>query len=218
MPHYTRPIGGASTSDAKPDWWCYLRRKCRGEVVGNLHTLAHAQFGRWTCTNQNVYTYSCPYVSADAIGSCCGYKLGGYVHASAPAPIGSRRDVHKSTHAKYRSCSNIGVLRNDQTERWGQCNLRYPLTAEWRLKPWHHVQGGVVESKQRFGEHGPWHSSSDRDPLRCISVVSVKSLFMHVECVSELSVIVLLLHGGGASIVPRRVVGLNSSNEEDLCQ
>ena len=102
-------------------------------------------------------------------------------------------------------------VQYDQQERWGQCSLRYPPTAKLRLNPWYHVQGGVVESKQRFGEHGPWHSSSDRDPLRCISVDSVKSLFMHVECVSELSVIVLLsLHGSGAGIVPRRVVGFNS--------
>ena len=47
IPHYTRPIGGASTSDAKPDWWCYPRRKRRGEVSGNMHTLARAQLGSW---------------------------------------------------------------------------------------------------------------------------------------------------------------------------
>ena len=50
IPHYTIPIGGASTSDAKPDWWCHPRRKCRGGVGDNLHTLAHAQFwqmGMW---------------------------------------------------------------------------------------------------------------------------------------------------------------------------
>ena len=82
--------------------------------------------------------------------------------------------MHTSVPAQYEKCRNIGVWRCDgdahllvhaqseklectnQLERWGQCSLRYPPTAKLKLKPWHHVQGGVVESKQRFGEHGPW--------------------------------------------------------------
>jgi len=143
IPHYTRPIGGASTSDAKPDWWCYPRRKCRGEVSGNLHTLAHAQFGSWA----NHYFRRCLTNQNEATGD---------VPRSVPAPIGSRRDAHLSAHAKYRSWSNIGVRRNDQLERWGQCNLRYPPTAKLKLKPWHHIQEGVVESRRRCGECGPW--------------------------------------------------------------
>jgi len=53
IPHYTRPIGSAPTSGARPNWWCYPRRKCRGEVSGDVHTSAHAQFGSWACTSQN---------------------------------------------------------------------------------------------------------------------------------------------------------------------
>ena len=122
----------------------------------NLHTLAHAQLGRWACENHNVYTYNYPYVSADAIGSSCWDKLKGYVHTSAPAPIGKWGDAHLSAHAKYRSCRNIGVRRCNQLERWGQWSLRYPPTAKLKLKPWHHIQGGVIESRRRCGECGPW--------------------------------------------------------------
>ena len=109
IPHYTRPIGGASTSDAKPDWWCYPRRKRRGEVGDNLHISAHAQFGRWACENHNVCTYNYPYVSADAIGFSYWNKLKGYMHTSAHAPIGRRRAAHLSAHAKHKSWGNVGV-------------------------------------------------------------------------------------------------------------
>ena len=53
IPHYTRPIGSAPTSGARPNWWCYPRRKRRGEVSGDVHTSAHAQFGSWACMSQN---------------------------------------------------------------------------------------------------------------------------------------------------------------------
>jgi len=152
IPHYTRPIGSASTSDARPDWWCYPRRKCRGEVSGNMHTLAHAQFGSWAChyfrrclTSQN--------------------EVRGDVPISVPAPSGSWRDAHLSAHAKYWSWSNIGVRRNDQLERWGQCNLRYPPTAE--LKSGRHNQGGVVDRQGLFGGWSPdWPMGSSWTCLR----------------------------------------------------
>jgi len=176
IPHYTRPIGGASTSDAKPDWWCYPRRKCRGEVGGNLHTLAHAQFGRWACTNQNVYTYNCPYVSADAIWLRCWYQLRGDVHTSAPAPIGSRRDAHLSAHAKYRSCRNIGVRRYDKNQMneransvqrtigWAQTSCATPDRLQ---NPWQQVQGGVVGHSSELGQ---WEDDRTCTRLCCDSV------------------------------------------------
>jgi len=104
------------------------------------------------------------------------------VHTSAPAPIGSRRDVHKSTHAKYRSGSNIGVLQNDQQERWGQCSLRYPPTAE--LKPWHQVQGGVVDRETRLGGLGRWPDRSCGESARwrkCHVIKTSDLLLVHVS-------------------------------------
>jgi len=195
IPHYTRPIGGASTSDAKPDWWCHPRRKCRGGVGDNLHTLAHAQFGRWACENHNVYTYNRPYVSADAIGFSYWNKLKGYMHTSAHAPIGSWGAAHLSVHAQSESCRNIGVRRmytdtdagvqHDQQERWGQCSLRYPPTAERPLKPWRQIQGGVVEPEALFGGHGPWRSGI-ADVTGCVSCdsysVSYQKVFICMYC------------------------------------
>jgi len=64
-------------------------------------------------------------LAADS-GPCCGYKLGGYVHTSAPAPIGSGRVAHSSVHAQYESCRNIGVRRCDKY----QTNEAVDTTAE----------------------------------------------------------------------------------------
>ena len=109
IPHYTRPIDMHYRGT-------YPRRKRRGGVGDNLHTLAHAQVDRWACENPNVYTYNYPYVSADVTWSSCWDELKGYVHTSVPAPIGKWGDVHLSAHAKYRKSSNIGVLQTDQIE------------------------------------------------------------------------------------------------------
>ena len=136
IPHYTRPIGGASTSGAKSYWWCYPRRKCRGEVGDNLHISAHAQFGRWACENHNAWTYNYPYVSADAIGSNYWDKLKGYVHTSAHAAIGSWRAAHLSAHATFVNCDHGSQMKEQSTrERLGQCNFGIPRTLKnhWRL-------------------------------------------------------------------------------------
>jgi len=45
--HYTRPIGSTPTSGVRPNWWCYPRRKCRGEAIGDVHKSVHAQFVSW---------------------------------------------------------------------------------------------------------------------------------------------------------------------------
>jgi len=165
IPHYTRPIGSASTSDARPDWWCYPRRKCRGEVSGNMHTLAHAQFGSWAChyfrrclTSQN--------------------EVRGDVPISVPAPCGSWRDAHLSAHAKYWSWSNIGVRQSDQLERWGQCNLRYPSNAKLnRERP---SQGGVVEPNgQVWLGRGRWASQ----PAPCVRECCSTSVVCKIESV-----------------------------------
>ena len=99
---------------------------------------AHAQFGRWAGENPNVYTYNCPYASADVTWSSCWDKLKGYVHTSVPAPIGKWGDVHLSAHAKFWSWRRDDVESSDQLERWGQCNFRYSPTAE--LNPGRHSQ------------------------------------------------------------------------------
>ena len=142
IPHYTRHIGSASTSDARPDWWCYPRRKRRGEVSGNMHTLAHAQFGSWACHYSRRFLTSQNEVKGD-------------VPISVPAPCGSWRDAHLSAHAKYWSWSWRDVGQHEQLERWGQCKLRYPPTAKLKLKPGHRIQGGVVDWRPRFGECDP---------------------------------------------------------------
>ena len=50
--HSTRPIGRAQPSCVKPDWRWYLRRNGRGEVVGDVPRLAHAQFVGNNQTNE----------------------------------------------------------------------------------------------------------------------------------------------------------------------
>jgi len=92
--HYTRPIGSTPTSGVRPNWWYYPRRKCRGEVSGDVHTSVHAQCWNWN-----------------------------------------------------------EVEQSEQLERWGQCNLRYPPTANAKLGP--DVQGGVVDSRWRISGLGP---------------------------------------------------------------
>ena len=126
---------GASTSDAKPDWWCYPRRKCRGEVSGNMHTLAHAQLGSWA------YHYFRRCLTSQN-------EVKGDVHISVPAPIGSRRDAHLSAHAKYWSWRDADEWRCEQLERWGQCKLRYPPNA--KLNHERPSQGGVVEPNEQM--------------------------------------------------------------------
>jgi len=78
-----------------------------------------------------------------------------------------QRDVRLLVHAQSDMNRNIGVRRmytytdaevqNDQHERWGQCNLRYPLNATQirELKPWRQAQGGVVEPMTLMGCDGP---------------------------------------------------------------
>ena len=44
-PRATRPIGRTQSSCVRPDWWWYLRRKCRSEVSGDVLRSVHAQFG-----------------------------------------------------------------------------------------------------------------------------------------------------------------------------
>ena len=107
-------------------------------MSGDMHTLAHAQFGSWACTSQN--------------------EVRGDVHTSVHAQCGSWRDVYSSAHAQYWSWNVVEL--SDQPERWGQCNLRYPPTASAKLGP--DVQGGVVDSRGRFGGLGP------RDLIRAV--------------------------------------------------
>ena len=195
IPHYTRPIGGASTSDAKPDWWCYPRQKRRGEVGDNLHISANAQFGRWACENHNVWTDNYPYVSTDAIGYSYWNKLKGYMHTPAHAPIGSWGAAHLSVHAQYESCRNIGVRRmwHQMNERansvqrtigWVQTSCAPP--DRWTI-PWQHVRGGVVDHGPGC-EHGPGQAHTLSGSCMYSSVPQVsfsgyKSLC--VECLLE---------------------------------
>ena len=184
IPHYARPIGDVSTSDTKPDWWCHPRRKCRGRVGDNLHTLAHAQFGRWTCENHNAYTYNYPYVSADAIGSNYWDKLKGYVHTSAHAPIVSRIDAHLSAHAKSRSSRNIGVRRYDvhqmkesadnvqRTIGWARSSCATPNCLQI---PRRNSRGGVVVWSDCFWPMAGIERSlivNRRDALVSLSVIT----------------------------------------------
>ena len=120
----------------------------------------HAQSGGWAGEDTNVCTHDYTDVSTYIICSSGDYdqygnfwnKLKGYVHTSAPAQYEKYRnigvwrcdgDAHLLVHAQSEKleCTN-------QLERWGQCSLRYPPTAKQKrveLKPWHQVQGGVVD-------------------------------------------------------------------------
>ena len=49
--HSTRPIGRAQPSCVRPDWWWYLRRNGRSEVIGDAPRLVHAQPGNIHATN-----------------------------------------------------------------------------------------------------------------------------------------------------------------------
>ena len=51
--HYARPIGSTPTSGVRPNWWCYPRRKYRGEAIGAVHKSVHAQFVSWSRMSQN---------------------------------------------------------------------------------------------------------------------------------------------------------------------
>ena len=116
----------------------------------NLHTLAHAQFGRWACTNQNVYIYN---------WSRCWYQLGGYVHTSAPAPIGSRRAAHLSAHAKFVNCDHVKQIEEQSLrERLGQCS--FGISRPLKKTSWQHVQGGVEDLWSGRDQLGPWSDSS----------------------------------------------------------
>jgi len=157
IPHYTRPIDGASTSDAKSYWWCHPRRKCRGGVGDNLHTLAHAQFGRWACENRNVYAYNYSYVSADTIGFSYWNKLKGYMHTSAHAPIGSRRAAHLSAHAKCVSDPQTNE-RTDSGQRTIGKMQPSCIVPDRQPIAWHQVQGGVV---------GPWCELGQAPKVNC---------------------------------------------------
>ena len=127
-------------------------------------------FGRWACENHNVYTYNCPYVSADAIGFSYWNKLKGYMHTSAHAPIGSWRAAHLLVHAQYESCRNIGVRRmqHQMNERansvqrtigWAQTSCATPDRLQ---TPWRHVQGGVVGKGLGYREQAPMSVSHSR--------------------------------------------------------
>ena len=125
----------------------------------NLHTLAHAQFGRWACENRTVYADNYSGVSAGAIGFGYWNKLKGYMHTSAHAPIGSRRAAHLSAHAKSRSCRNIGVRRCDKyqtneradnvqrTIGWAQSSCATPNCSQ---TPRRNSRGGVVDLSDCF--------------------------------------------------------------------
>jgi len=177
IPHYTRPIDGASTSDAKSYWWCHPRRKCRGGVGDNLHTLAHAQFGRWACENPNDYTCNNTYVSADVTGSSCWDKLKGYTHTSAHAPIGSWGAAHLSVHAQSESCRNIGVRRMYTDTKAGIQRgqrtigaMQTSASPDRRRSPWQQAQGGVVGSLVRFVANGndwPGVTACERVLCKC---------------------------------------------------
>ena len=50
--HSTRPIGRAQPSCVRPDWWWYSRRNGRGEAVGDVPRLVHAQCVNGHQTNE----------------------------------------------------------------------------------------------------------------------------------------------------------------------
>ena len=153
----------------------------------NLHTLAHAQFGRWACENPNDYTCNNTHVSVDVTGSSCWDKLKGYTHTSAHAPIGSWGAVHLSVHAQSESCRNIGVRRCDENQMnecanseqraigWSQSSCATP---ECLQSPWQQVQGGVVGWVDELG-HGP--RTCTHLCLASVSLLSSKSVCLIVR-------------------------------------
>ena len=50
--HSTRPIGRAQPSCVRPNWWWYSRRNGRGEAVGDVPRLVHAQCVNGHQTNE----------------------------------------------------------------------------------------------------------------------------------------------------------------------
>ena len=125
------------------------------------------------------------YVSADAIWSRCWYKLGGYVHTSAPAPIGSRRVAHLSVHAQYESSRNIGVRRMytdidaDIQRAKRTIGVMQPscITTYSQQSPWRQVQGGVVDCGGPFPMAG---GLGVRE--HCVALVSYNKKYLFVYC------------------------------------
>jgi len=160
-------------------------------------------------TNGGTYTYTdISTTGTSSIGNYCGYwnKLKGDVPKLVPAEMKTdrnigvwryQRDVRLLVHAQsdMNMSRNIGVRRmhthaaanvqHDQPERWGQCSLRYPPTVKQdrvKSKPWHQVQGGVVEPERLFGLGGLGLGEGLKVKRVRASVISIKrNLFIASE-------------------------------------
>ena len=170
----------------------------------------HAQSSISAGKDINGGTYTCTDISktgTSSIGNYCGYwnKLKGDVPKLVPAEMKTdrnigvwryQREVRLLVHAQsdMNMSRNIGVRRmhtdtdagvqHDQQERWGQCSLRYPPTAKQNrveLKPWHQVQGGVVDPETLFGGLGLWRDRVGIDAMRWYECRYQKDSIVHCK-------------------------------------